>query len=73
LIVRVRRSANLDDFDGSLSDLHGDVQYRWRKNFTVGLGYTSLRIDAESTSTQDMPGRFNQDISGPEFFIRASF
>jgi len=66
-------TANMDDFDGSLSDYHGDIQYRWRKNFTVGLGYTSLRIDASSTSTDDFPGRFEQDISGPEFFVRASF
>ena len=67
-------TANLDDFDGSLSDYHGDIQYRWRKNFAFGLGYTSLKIKAESTEVgNDMPGRFNQDISGPEFFIRASF
>jgi hypothetical protein len=67
-------TANLDDFDGSLSDYHGDIQYRWRKNFAFGLGYTSLKIKASSTDVeQDMPGRFDQDISGPEFFIRASF
>jgi hypothetical protein len=67
-------TANLDEFDGSLSDYHGDIQYRWRKNFAFGLGYTSLKIKAQSTDVdQDMPGRFDQDISGPEFFIRASF
>jgi len=66
-------TANLDDFKGSLSDYHGDFQYRWRKNFTFGLGYTSIRIRAQSTSTDNMPGIFNQDIEGPELFIRASF
>jgi hypothetical protein len=66
-------TAHLDEFTGSLSDYHGDVQYRWRRNFTFGLGYTSLRIRAESTSTDNMPGKFNQDIKGPEFFVRASF
>jgi hypothetical protein len=66
-------TANTDEFDGTLSDYHGDIQYRWHKNFTVGLGYTSLRIKAESTSTDDLGGKFDQDISGPEFFIRASF
>jgi hypothetical protein len=66
-------TANTDDFDGTLSDYHGDIQYRWRKNFTVGLGYTSLQIAADSNSLEDFPGRFDQDISGPEFFIRASF
>ena len=66
-------TAHLSDFTGSLSDYHGDIQYRWRRNFAFGLGYTSLRIRAESTSTKNMPGKFNQDISGPEFVIRASF
>jgi len=66
-------TANTSDFTGSLSDYHGDIQYRWRRNFAFGLGYTSLRIRAESTSTKNMPGKFNQDIKGPEFFVRASF
>jgi hypothetical protein len=66
-------TAHLSDFTGSLSDYHGDIQYRWRRNFTFGLGYTSLRIRAESASRKNLPGKFNQDIKGPEFFIRASF
>ena len=66
-------TAHLSDFTGSLSDYHGDIQYRWRRNFAFGLGYTSLRIRAESTSTKNMPGKFNQDIKGPEAFVRASF
>lgn len=66
-------TAHLTDFTGSLSDYHGDIQYRWRRNFAFGLGYTSLRIRAQSTSTKNMPGKFNQNIEGPEFFIRASF
>jgi hypothetical protein len=66
-------TAHLSDFTGSLSDYHADVQYRWRRNFAVGLGWSSLRIRAESTSTDNMPGKFNQDIEGPEFFVRASF
>jgi hypothetical protein len=66
-------TANLSDFTGSLSDYHGDIQYRWQRNFTVGLGYSMLRIRAESKSTDNMPGKLDQDIKGPEFFIRASF
>jgi hypothetical protein len=66
-------TAHLSDFTGSLSEYHGDVQYRWRRNFTFGLGYTSMRIRANSTSTDNMPGKLDQDIKGPEFFIRASF
>lgn len=66
-------TAHLSDFTGSLSDYHADVQYRWRRNLAFGLGWSSLRIRAESKSTKNMPGKFNQDIEGPEFFIRASF
>lgn len=66
-------TAHLTDFTGSLSDYHGDIQYRWRRNFAFGLGYTSLRIRAESRDLDNQPGKFNQDIKGPEFFIRASF
>jgi hypothetical protein len=66
-------TATRDEFSGSMSDYHADIQYRWRRNFTVGLGYTSLRMSAESKSIDDQPGKFDQDISGPEAFIRASF
>ncbi len=66
-------TAHLSDFTGSLSDYHGDIQYRWRRNFAFGLGYTALRLRAESKSTNNTPGKFDQDISGPELFIRASF
>ena len=66
-------TAHLSDFTGSMSDYHGDIQYRWARNFAFGLGYTSLRLRGESTSTKNMPGKLNQDIAGPEFFIRASF
>ncbi|MEJ1960052.1 MAG: hypothetical protein WDO56_00255 [Gammaproteobacteria bacterium] len=66
-------TAHVSDFNGSMSDYHGDIQYRWARNFSFGLGYTSLRLRGESTSTKNMPGKLNQDIKGPEFFIRASF
>ena len=31
----VSYSASPDGFDGTLSDYHADIQYRWRKNFAV--------------------------------------
>lgn len=67
-----RFTAHRNDFEGSLADYHGDVQYRWRRNFAVGLGYTSLRVSA-TERTGSSPGRFRQETSGPELFIRASF
>lgn len=65
-------SANQDGFDGTLSDYHADVQYRWRKNFAVGLGYSQIKIDLNVIDA-DQPLLFNMQTSGPEIFFRASF
>jgi len=65
-------SANPEDFDGSMSDYHADIQYRWRKNFAIGLGYTALKTDLEVFDDQQ-PLLFVLDTSGPELFFRASF
>jgi hypothetical protein len=65
-------TAHRNEFEGSLSDYHGDVQYRWRRNFALGLGYTSLRTSVTDTSGNS-PGRYKQSVSGPELFIRGSF
>ena len=65
-------SAHPEGFDGSLSDYHADVQYRWRKNFAIGIGYTRINIDLE-LSDVDEPFMFNLDTQGPELFFRASF
>ena len=65
-------SANPEDFEGKMSDYHGDIQYRWRKNFAVGLGYTKMETDLQVFDS-DQPLLFNLDTSGPELFFRASF
>jgi hypothetical protein len=61
-----------DDGEGSYVDAHADIQYRWRKNFAVGIGYTRINIDLE-LSDVDEPFMFNLDTKGPELFFRASF
>jgi len=66
-------SAQRSSFSGSMADYHADIQYRWARNFAFGLGYSRLNINAESESTKNLPGKFDQDVSGPELFIRASF
>jgi len=68
-------SATYDDIDGTLSEWHLDVQYRWKPNFAVGLGYTLLDIDVdiEPNADHDFPGQFRLKTEGPELFIRASF
>jgi hypothetical protein len=65
-------SASPDGFDGTLSDYHADIQYRWRKNFAIGLGYSKLEVDLEVMDA-DQPLLFNMDTTGPEIFFRASF
>jgi hypothetical protein len=65
-------SASLDEFDGSVADYHADVQYRWRRNLTVGLGYTNIRIGLD-VADDEFPGEFNLDTAGPELFFRVSF
>jgi hypothetical protein len=55
-----------------MSDYHGDMQYRWRRNLAVGLGYTALKTNLV-VDDPDFPGRFLLDAAGPELFFRASF
>jgi len=61
-----------EGFDGALSDYHIDVQYRWRKNFAIGLGYSAIDIDLE-VANADNPFLFQMNTTGPELFFRASF
>jgi hypothetical protein len=61
-----------DDLTGSLSDFHADLQYRWRKNMAVGIGYTRLEYDLQAVP-DDQPALFEMSVGGPELFFRASF
>jgi hypothetical protein len=63
---------DVDDGSGTYSDLHADIQYRWRKNFAVGIGYTQLSMDLDLDEV-DEPFFFDLDTRGPELFFRASF
>jgi hypothetical protein len=63
---------NRDSYDGTLSDYHADIQYRWRKNFAIGLGYTKLFAEL-NLHDADQPVFCNLDTNGPELFFRASF
>ncbi|MEP7244559.1 MAG: hypothetical protein ABI885_12905 [Gammaproteobacteria bacterium] len=67
-----RISANINDFSGLVADYHGDIQYRLKGNFAVGLGYTRLRTNVDVVSSS-FSGLYHQDVAGPEVFIRASF
>ena len=65
-------SASPEGLEGSMSDYHLDLQYRWHKNLAVGLGYTMLETDVKVTDS-DNPLFFNMATDGPELFVRFSF
>lgn len=65
-------SASPEDFEGKMADYHADIQYRWRKNFAIGLGYSMLETDLQVFDA-DQPLMFNLKTTGPELFFRVSF
>jgi hypothetical protein len=64
--------AAVSGFSGSFEDLHGDLQYRWNPYFTLGLGYTSMRISVAGHSSS-FAGDISTSFRGPEGFVRFSF
>jgi hypothetical protein len=64
--------ATLNHFDGYLGEMHEDVQYRWKNNFAVGIGYNSERAKL-ALHTGNFPGMFAMSLEGPEAFFRVSF
>lgn len=65
-------AATPEDFDGSMADYHADIQYRWRKNFAVGIGYTKIAAHLVLIE-RDNPVLYDIDVSGPELFFRVAF
>ncbi len=65
-------SAAPEEFDGTMSEYHADIQYRVANNMAVGLGYTKMNTDLQVFDA-DEPLLFNMETSGPELFIRFSF
>ena len=66
-------SGHIDDSDGKISDYHADVQYRWARNFALGLGYSKMKTKLDVVDPGDLSGRLVMDVDGPELFFRASF
>jgi hypothetical protein len=64
--------AAISGFNGSFTDLHGDLQYRWNPYFSLGLGFTSMRISLSGESGS-IPGVVSMSFKGPEAFIRFSY
>jgi hypothetical protein len=64
--------ASVNNFSGALGEYHGDFQYRWKPNFTVGAGYTTMRAGLDVQDAH-FPGSFRLDVRGPEAFFKVSF
>jgi hypothetical protein len=65
-------SVSTSDVDGRFADYHVDVQYRWRPNLALGIGWSKLTLDVDITDP-DLPGRVALESVGPEIFFRVSF
>jgi hypothetical protein len=64
--------ASVNNFEGSMGDYHGDFQYRWTPNFSVGAGYSVLKSFLQVDDAH-FPGLFRQNVRGPEAFFKVSF
>jgi len=64
--------ASVNNFEGSMGDYHGDFQYRWTPNFTLGAGYTVMKSFLQVDDAH-FPGLFRQNVRGPEAFFKVSF
>jgi hypothetical protein len=64
--------ASVNNFEGSMAEYHGDFQYRWKPNFSVGAGYTIMRSFL-AVNDAHFPGLFRQNVRGPEAFFKVSF
>jgi hypothetical protein len=63
---------SINSISAALGDYHTDVQYRWQRNFEVGLGYEAIRVQLQD-SRSNPPAGFALNIKGPELFLRVSF
>ncbi len=64
--------ARIDAASGSFTDVHSDLQYRWNPDFTIGAGWSEMRIALER-STGSTPGAVAMRFSGPQVLLRFSF
>lgn len=65
-------AARIDQARGSFTALHSDLQYRWNPDFSIGAGWSEMRIALER-SGGSTPGAVAMRFSGPQAFLRFSF
>lgn len=62
----------IKDYTGEMEDFHADAQYRWRRNFALGLGYDYSRAEV-NVRNRDPSGFVQLRINGPQLFLRISY
>ena len=65
-------SLNYNDYDGSLINLVGAVDYRFTRNFGIGVGYRYVDYDLEVTKSS-FTGSVQYQFSGPVLYLIGSF
>jgi hypothetical protein len=65
-------SIDINKVSAALGDYHTDLQYRWARNFEIGVGYESIHA-ALTDLHSGQPAGFVLNVKGPEAFVRVSF
>lgn len=65
-------SFSYNDYDGSLVNLVAGVDYRFTRNFGVGLGYRYVDYDLDVTKSS-FSGSVQYEFSGPVLYLVGSF
>ena len=65
-------SLNYNDYDGSLVNLMAGVDYRFTRNFGVGLAYRYVDYDLTATRSS-FTGSVKYEFSGPMLYVIGSF
>lgn len=66
-------SANVGDYDGTLWNVEGAIQYQLFKHFGVGAAYRYLSMDLSLDKGDDDSWSADLEYSGPMFFFTANF
>lgn len=65
-------SFSYHDYDGSLINLVAGVDYRFTRNFGIGLGYRYVDYDLDVTKSS-FSGNVQYEFSGPVLYLAGSF
>ena len=65
-------SLTVSSVKASMSDYSLDLQYRWKPNVALGLGYRAQQTKLQ-VSNNNPNGLLEMKVSGPSLFLRASF